>query len=83
MTLTKEANNILHALTAGSTLKAHRYLDGTKIFKLHDLGGGEKEVAPDVVAELLRQGFVTSNYKFPAATFMLTPEGKNAADRID
>lgn len=66
---------MLRALEAGWTLKAHRYLDGRKVYQLHGLGGENQSVRAATVAVLVEAGLVDSNKKFPAATFWLTPAG--------
>ena len=67
---------MLQAMAGGWTLKAHRYLDGRKEFRLHALDGAIQEVAPATVAALAESGLIDSNKKFPAATFWLTPQGQ-------
>lgn len=79
MSLPDEAQSILAAMVQGAQLKSHRYLDGTKCYRLHPLDAPPTEVRKSSVDALLRQGMVTSNQKFPAATYMLTPEGRQAA----
>ena len=65
------------AMAGGSTLKAHRYLDGRKEYRLHASGGSEL-VAPATVEALVDSGLIDSNKKFPAATFWLTDKGRAA-----
>jgi hypothetical protein len=68
---------ILLALGAGWTLKSHRYLDGTKTYKLHSLDGTPPEtVAREHVNGLYNAGLIDSNKKFPAATYLLTAKGQ-------
>jgi hypothetical protein len=74
--LSKEALQILHAMQMGWTLKSHRYLDGTKVYRMHSLGGEILEVRDADVAGLLRRGLLHSNQKFPAATFLLSDCGE-------
>jgi hypothetical protein len=67
---------LLVALAAGSTLKAHRTVEGAKIYRLHSLhGAATEEIAPADVEALQRRGLVESNMKFPAAVFLLTERG--------
>ncbi|NJN98493.1 MAG: hypothetical protein HC875_32600 [Anaerolineales bacterium] len=70
---------ILRALADGVMLKSHRYLDGTKIYQLHSLAGEVEPVPKRLVDELLRRGYITSNQKFPAATYSLTEPGRAVA----
>ena len=75
--LTKEERQILQFMQMGWTLKSHRYLNGTKVYRLHSLGGEAVEVRDGVVAGLLRRGLLHSNQKFPAATFLLSERGEH------
>jgi len=70
---------ILCALADGSTLKSHRYLDGTKIYQLHSLTGQVEPVQRRLVEALLLRGYIISNQKFPAATYSLTEPGREIA----
>jgi hypothetical protein len=83
MRLTTEQRNLLRALAGGSTLKAHRYLDGTKEYRLHPLDRAAEIVARSSVEALLEQGLIDSNKKFPAATFWLTTAGRAWLDSSD
>ena len=67
---------IIRALKNGSTLKSHRYLDGTKIYQLHHLDGTGTTMRQKTVAILRLRGFIQGNHKFPAATYVLTEKGK-------
>ena len=72
---------LLRAIAGGWTLKAHRYLDGRKEYRLHPLQGPSEIVAPNLVEALVDQGLIDSNKKFPAATFWLTAVGHKAISR--
>jgi len=63
-------------MAGGWTLKAHRYLDGRKEYRLHPLHGPSEIVTADLVELLVDQGLIDSNKKFPAATFWLTDLGR-------
>jgi hypothetical protein len=76
MPLSGERGRILMAMAAGTTLKAHRYLDGRKLYRLHALEGITEEVGEEDVQRLVDQGLIDSNKKFPAATFWLTEKGR-------
>ena len=69
---------MLQAMSGGWTLKAHRYLDGRKEYRLHSLAGETTVVAPKTVQALADSGQIDSNKKFPAATFWLTDKGRAA-----
>ena len=66
------------AMAGGATLKVHRTLDGRKEYRLHHLQGGSDSVEPALVDRLLQRGWLDSNMKFPAATFLLTDAGRTA-----
>jgi hypothetical protein len=80
MRLTTEQRSLLRALASGSALKAHRYLDGTKEYRLHPLDRPAEIVERHVVDTLQEQRLIDSNKKFPAATFWLTAAGRNQLD---
>lgn len=83
MNLSKSQKNVLRALIQGSTLKSHRYLDGTKLYKLHPLDGPAQTVEWNIVDALKSQGLIHSNQKFPAATYLLTDKGKELASTLE
>ncbi len=78
----REEEAVLRALVTGWTLKAHRTLDGEKRYRLHALDGQTRPVRPQTVERLLGQGYIQSNQKFPAATFLLTDRGQERAARL-
>jgi hypothetical protein len=80
MRLTAEQRTLLRAMANGSTLKAHRYLDGTKEYRLHPLDRPAEIVERSVVEVLQEHGLIDSNKKFPAATFWLTEAGRAQLD---
>jgi len=67
---------VLLAIAEGHTLKAHRDIDGAKVFRLHALDGTVEIIDPAIVDDLVEQRLIDSNKKFPAATFWLTEKGK-------
>ncbi|MBE7552755.1 MAG: hypothetical protein HS126_16925 [Anaerolineales bacterium] len=77
--LSKAEVKLLSALMNGSTLKSHRYLDGTKVYQLHSLEGQAKPVQQRHVEALQRRDFIISNQKFPVATYSLTEQGRQLA----
>jgi hypothetical protein len=79
MKASPEQERVLSAMGSGWTLKAHRYLDGRKLYQLHALDGQEESVPASAVHALAELGWIDSNKKFPAATFWLTPEGRRLA----
>ena len=72
MNVSAEQRRILSLIAAGWTLKAHRYLDGRKVYQLHALDGATQPVRAATVEALVSAGLLDSNKKFPAATFWLT-----------
>lgn len=79
MRLTAREKTVLAALVSGSRLQSHRHLDGRKEYALHALDDTAQPVAPVVVARLRDAGLIESNMKFPAATYLLTTKGQQAA----
>ena len=82
MGLSPAATSLLAAMAAGATLKVHRTLDGAKEYRLHPLDGPASTVEPALVTDLLRRGVLQSNMKFPAATFILTENGRAQAAKL-
>lgn len=83
MRLTIEQAQLLAALQTGKHLKVHRTADGEKAYRLHRVDGSETgDVSATAIASLERAGYIESNMKFPAATFLLTEKGRAAAARI-
>ncbi|MFK7801543.1 MAG: hypothetical protein AB8G95_07935 [Anaerolineae bacterium] len=66
-------------LNDGFTLKSHRYLDGEKHYKLYSPEGEQNDVRWQQVQKLLNLKIITTNQKFPAATFLLTNLGQSLA----
>ena len=80
MKLSESQYKILKALANGNHLKSHRYLDGTKVNRIHAPNGDEVSVVnAKNVQRLVDLGFITSNMKFPAATYTLTALGAEIA----
>jgi hypothetical protein len=83
MKLSAAEASLLQALRRGCALKSHRYLDGSKRFRLHPLEGSPEPVSGKVVESLYTQGLIQSNQKFPTATYLLTPAGREAVPSLD
>jgi predicted kinase len=77
--LSATASALLRAIDAGKRLQDHRDIEGDKTYLLHDTSGGAEPVAAPHVALLVDAGWISSNKKFPAATYWLTEAGKRAA----
>ena len=69
--------HILQTVAGEGFLKAHRDLEGNKVYILHLLNGSDEIIAPSAVAYLVDHGLIDSNKKFPATTYWLTPQGKD------
>ncbi len=83
MRLTIEQQQILAAISQGNILKGHRYLDGTKVHQLHAVDGSvTATVASEDVQQLVQLGLLTSNMKFPAATYTITVKGAKQAANL-
>lgn len=78
LALSTAEQQLLTAVANGQTLKSHRHLDGQKEYKLWPTDPQEPPTAVDydLVQSLLDQKLLTTNQKFPAATFLLTTAGK-------
>lgn len=81
MKLSKAHIEILAHLAQGSSLKSHRDLDGTKVYRLHPLDGAIQLPSPKIVDDLKRRKYIDSNKKFPAATYLLTDKGRQIVAR--
>lgn len=83
MKLAGKEKAVVQALAGGWTLKSHRYLDGSKEYRLHPLGDTEAiAVAWETVEALRGQALIDSNKKFPAATYLLTDRGRALAAQL-
>jgi len=80
MRLGSEEKEVLRALVSGYQLKSHRYLDGQKVYTLHDAASDATQPVHATTVDRLRDlGLIAGNMKFPAATYMLTIEGERVA----
>jgi hypothetical protein len=80
MRLGRQEKEVLRALVSGHTLKSHRYLDGQKLYILHDTATDAARPVDVATVERLRQrGLIAGNMKFPAATYILTTDGERVA----
>jgi hypothetical protein len=80
--LSKTQHQVLRALSSGATLKSHRYLDGRKVYLLHPLEGPAETVRSATIEKLKAQGLIDSNKKFPAATYLLTEQGRRLVESL-
>jgi hypothetical protein len=79
MKLSAAPAHILRQVMEGSTLKAHRDMNGRKVYRLHPLRGAAEMVDRPAVEHLKTLGLIHSNQKFPAATYLLTDRGQQVA----
>lgn len=77
--LTPAQRALLAAMAAGQRLKDHRDIDGRKRHALHQADDPETPVNPADVEALVEAGLISSNKKFPAATYWLTEAGRAIA----
>ena len=80
--LSDEQKGILAQLARGWTLKAHRDLEGNKLYLLHALTDAERRVEAGDVARLFQHKLLYTNHKFPANTYLLTDRGRGIAEAI-
>lgn len=81
--LSQAHKQVLRALAEGLVVKSHRTSDGEKTFRLHALDGSVLEdIDPAVMGELQGWKLIDSNKKFPAASYLLTEKGREAARGI-
>jgi hypothetical protein len=73
---------LLQAMADGLRLKDHRDLDGHKIYLLHQADDSAAPVDAGDVEVLTDAGLISSNKKFPAATYWLTEAGKRMVDTL-
>ncbi len=52
------------------------------MYLLHPLSGEPSPVAARTVQSLVRRGLLSSNQKFPVATFYLTPKGAEMVEKF-
>jgi hypothetical protein len=69
---------LLQLMAAGMRLKDHRDIEGRKAFVLHREDDSGVPVEESDVAALVDAGLISSNKKFPAATYWLTENGRHA-----
>jgi hypothetical protein len=76
MRLSGTHTHVLLVISGTGFLKSHRDIEGHKVYKLHPLEGPEEVIPARVVDDLVTQGLIDSNKKFPTATYWLTEKGK-------
>lgn len=84
MRLTRKQKHILSAMAQGQVLKAHRDINGKKTIRLHSTDDHEQyEVIPRTFVDALKDaGLLSSNKKFPAATYFLTEMGREVTEQL-
>jgi hypothetical protein len=81
--LTTAQTAMLRSIAAGVRLKDHRSIDGVKTYVLHSADDQVELVSADDVHALVDAGLISSNKKFPAATYWLTMQGQARVARDD
>lgn len=76
MQFTQHQCGLLKAIASGQRLKDHRDLEGGKVYRLYALDETSQTVDAADVAALVEAGMLSSNKKFPAATYWLTEQGQ-------
>lgn len=76
MQFTQHQCALLKAIANGQRLKDHRDLEGGKVYRLYALDETSQTVDAADVAALVEAGMLSSNKKFPAATYWLTEQGQ-------
>ncbi len=74
--LSERQRRLLLAMAQGMRLKDHRDIEGHKTYALHFPDDSRQPVDPNDVATLVDLGLISSNKKFPSATYWLTEHGK-------
>lgn len=77
--MTESQRALLRAIAGGQRLKDHRDIDGLKTYVLHAPDDSGSVVATEDVEALVEAGLISSNKKFPSATYWLTEEGRREA----
>lgn len=75
MQLTESQQRIMLAMARGLRLKDHRDIEGRKTYALHHPDDHTESVDASDVAALVELGLISSNKKFPSATYWLTESG--------
>lgn len=78
MQLTESQRRIVLAVAHGLRLKDHRDIEGRKTYALHHPDDRSEPVNPADVEVLVELGLISSNKKFPSATYWLTDAGQTA-----
>lgn len=82
MQLTQAQTKLLSAMARDMRLKDHRDIEGRKTYTLHHPDGLGETVEADAVEALVELGLISSNKKFPAATYWLTEKGRATVQRL-
>jgi len=80
--LLRQEKNLLRLMTEGSMLRSHRDLDGNKSYQLNAPDGSQSQIKYKFIKKITRKNYISSNQKFPVATFSLTQKGKNAVEIV-
>jgi len=75
MQLSEAQRGILLAVAGDMRLKDHRDIEGNKTYALHYPDDRSEPVDAGDVEVLVELGLISSNKKFPSATYWLTEQG--------
>ncbi|MCS7055180.1 MAG: hypothetical protein NZM18_03245 [Thermoflexales bacterium] len=78
MQLTERQRQIMLGMARGLRLKDHRDIEGSKNYALHYPDGRSEPVDAADVEALVELGLISSNKKFPSATYWPTEVGHAA-----
>ncbi len=76
VSLSESQRQIIFKMAQGMRLKDHRDIEGNKRFVIYAPDGRGDCVAREDVEALVDAGLISSNKKFPSATYWLTEAGK-------
>ena len=77
--LNADERSLIRAIAHGDRLMDHRDIEGRKWFALHNPDGASTPVDDRLVHGLIERGLISSNKKFPAATYWLTDRAHAAS----
>jgi len=80
--LSESQRQLLLAMAQGMRLKDHRDIEGRKTYALHLSDDSRQPVDANDVLALVDLGLISSNKKFPSATYWLTEHGTRVVQAL-
>ncbi len=80
--LSEAQRQLIIKMAQGMRLKDHRDIEGNKYFVIYSPDGRGDVVSREDVEALVEAGLVSSNKKFPSATYWLTEAGQALAQSM-